>query len=58
MIEIDGGCHDRPEQIERDKKKDSILMKSGICLLRIRTTDSKAEERMEKFIWESMENQF
>lgn len=56
VIEIDGGCHDKPEQIERDKKKDSILMKSGICLLRIRTTDSKVEEKMEKFLRESMEN--
>lgn len=54
VIEIDGGYHEEPDQIERDRKKDSILEKAGIRLLRIRTTDSKVEEKMKNFILDSM----
>lgn len=54
VIEIDGGYHDKPEQIERDRKKDSILGKAGIPILRIRTTDSEIEERMKLFIKECL----
>lgn len=33
-IEIDGGYHDKPEQIKRDKKKENILNATGRKLIR------------------------
>ncbi|MGJ7515964.1 AAA domain-containing protein [Pseudomonas baetica] len=50
VIEVDGGEHDKPEQAQRDALKDSILRKSGIALLRLRTTDTRIEERVAEFL--------
>ncbi|QDD88417.1 AAA domain-containing protein [Pseudomonas oryzihabitans] len=50
VIEVDGGAHDRPDQAARDAMKDSILARSGIAILRLRTVESRIEERIDKFI--------
>jgi len=50
VIEVDGGSHDRPDQAARDALKDSILAKSGIPVLRLRTVESGIAERMAGFI--------
>lgn len=38
-IEVDGSYHDRPEQILKDKKKDSATNKNGIVIYRIKAYD-------------------
>ena len=55
VIEVDGGHHDEPMQIERDLLKDSILDKSGISLLRLKTVESRIEEKIARFVsqWET-----
>ncbi|HET7863901.1 MAG TPA: AAA domain-containing protein, partial [Burkholderiaceae bacterium] len=50
VIEVDGGSHDRAEQAERDALKNSILEKSRIPLLRLRTIESRIEERVATFL--------
>ncbi|MCE0489197.1 AAA domain-containing protein [Pantoea sp. Mb-10] len=50
VIEVDGGFHDRPEQAARDALKDSILAKGEIMILRLRTVESRIEERIAEFI--------
>jgi hypothetical protein len=47
-IEVDGFRfhEDRPEQLERDALKDSILKRLGIPLLRLATTGSDEEQRI------------
>lgn len=50
VIEVDGGSHDRPDQAERDALKNSILAKSHIPLLRLRTVESRIEERVADFL--------
>lgn len=50
VIEVDGGSHDRPDQAARDALKNSILAKSGILVLRLRTVESRIEERIAEFI--------
>lgn len=50
VIEVDGGSHDRPDQIERDALKNSILAKSGIPILRVRTVESDIENRVHDFL--------
>jgi len=50
VIEVDGGMHDRPEQQRRDALKNSILEKGGLSLLRLKTVESRIEERLEQFI--------
>lgn len=50
VIEVDGGSHATPMQIERDALKDSILQKAGISLLRLRTVESRIEERVGEFM--------
>lgn len=50
VIEVDGGSHDRPDQIARDKLKNSILGKSGIPILRVRTVGSGIEEKVRDFL--------
>lgn len=54
VVEVDGGSHDKPEQIERDKLKNSILKKAGIPLLRLRTTDSGINETIISFLTAGM----
>jgi len=50
VIEVDGGSHDWPDQAARDALKDGILAKSGIAILRLRTVESRIEERIAEFI--------
>jgi RecA/RadA recombinase len=50
VIEVDGASHERPDQAERDALKNSILEKSHIPLLRLRTVESHIEERVAKFL--------
>lgn len=46
-IEVDGYYfHNRKEQIIRDRKKDSILQKCNIPVLRLRTNECKEQERI------------
>lgn len=50
VIEVDGASHDRPDQAERDALKNSILEKSHIPLLRLRTVESRIKERVATFL--------
>lgn len=50
VIEVDGGSHDKPDQAERDALKDSILRKCEIPLLRLRTVESRIEQRVAVFV--------
>jgi RecA/RadA recombinase len=50
VIEVDGGSHERPDQAARDALKNGILTKSGISILRLRTVESRIEERIADFI--------
>ncbi|NVL47951.1 DUF2726 domain-containing protein, partial [Pseudomonas syringae pv. actinidiae] len=50
VIEVDGGHHNDAVQIERDAAKDSILSKCGIPLLRLRTIESRIEEKVAAFL--------
>ncbi|MCL6700317.1 AAA domain-containing protein [Pseudomonas sp. T1.Ur] len=50
VIEVDGGSHDTPQQAELDALKNSILRKSGISLLRLRTVESHIEQRVAAFV--------
>ncbi|WP_348944428.1 AAA domain-containing protein [Chitinibacter sp. FCG-7] len=50
VIEVDGGSHDRPEQVARDNLKNSILAKSNIHILRLRTVESSIEEKIDGFL--------
>ncbi|MBD9513646.1 AAA domain-containing protein [Pseudomonas sp. PDM22] len=55
VIEVDGGSHDQPDQAARDVIKNRVLAKSGIPILRLRTVESRIEERIDDFIaqWSS-----
>lgn len=50
VIEVDGGSHDRPEQTARDALKNSILAKSNLSILRLRTVESGIEEKVVGFL--------
>lgn len=50
VIEVDGGSHMRPDQAARDSLKNSVLEKSGISLLRLRTIESRIAERVGDFV--------
>lgn len=50
VIEVDGGCHETPQQTKRDALKNSILKKGNIPLLRLRTVESRIEERVAEFL--------
>jgi len=50
VIEVDGGSHDRPAQATRDALKNSILVKSNIPILRLRTVESRIEEKINGFL--------
>lgn len=56
VIEVDGGSHDRPKQAARDSLKNSILEKSNLPILRLRTVESGIEEKIAKFltVWARM----
>jgi len=57
VIEVDGSFHDKREQAARDALKDSILKKSRLGLLRLRTVESGIEEKIAAFLaaWVSTE---
>lgn len=50
VVEVDGGSHDEPGQAELDALKNSILQKSEIPLLRLRTIESRIEEKLAAFL--------
>ena len=50
VIEVDGGSHDRPEQGARDALKNSILAKSNLPILRLRTVESGIEGKVAGFL--------
>lgn len=50
VIEVDGASHDRPDQAARDALKNSILQKSSVPLLRLRTVESRIEEKVAAFL--------
>lgn len=50
VIEVDGGFHDMQEQAARDALKNSILEKSDLRILRLRTVDSHIEEKIGSFL--------
>lgn len=50
VIEVDGSSHALSAQAARDDLKNSILAKSGIPLLRLRTIESDIEEKISKFL--------
>ena len=56
VIEVDGGDHERPVQVERDKLKISILEKAGIPLLRLKTIEGHIEEKISNFLHDSIIN--
>jgi superfamily I DNA and/or RNA helicase len=49
-IEVDGHEYheNNPEQLERDRVKDTILNKSEIAIMRFKTNDSEEEKRLKK----------
>ena len=50
VIEVDGSSHDRPDQAARDALKNSILAKSDLAILRLRTIESGIEEKIARFL--------
>jgi hypothetical protein len=50
VIEVDGGSHERPEQVARDALKDSILTKCRLPILHLRTVESSIEEKVAGFL--------
>lgn len=54
VIEVDGGSHDEPDQAERDAVKDSILQKSKLPILRLRTVESGIEGKIKRFLATSL----
>ena len=50
VIEVDGSSHDRAEQAARDALKNGILARCGIPILRLRTVESRIEERIAAFV--------
>lgn len=50
VIEVDGSSHEEEVQKERDSQKDSILEKSGIPLLRLKTIEGNIELKLRDFV--------
>ncbi len=50
VIEVDGGFHDTREQGARDALKNSILGKSHLRILRLRTVESGIKEKIDRFL--------
>ncbi|MEX0605257.1 MAG: AAA domain-containing protein [Marinobacter sp.] len=50
VIEVDGGSHESDVQRRRDALKDSILQKAGVEILRLKTVQSRIEERIVEFL--------
>ncbi len=47
IVEVDGKQHEKTIQKQRDERKDRIITSSGLKLVRIKTTDLKAKEKIE-----------
>lgn len=56
VIEVDGSTHDSAGQTERDTQKNEILNKCRIALLRLRTTDSGIDEKIETFLASALQD--
>ncbi|TDB45125.1 AAA domain-containing protein [Photorhabdus khanii] len=56
VIEADGYYHDSAQQAERDNVKNTILIKAGIPLLRLKTIDSNIKCKIAAFITGSLDN--
>lgn len=56
VIEVDGGYHNKPKQILRDKLKNSILEKANISLLRLPTIESNIEYKIREFLNNCLNN--
>lgn len=54
VIEVDGNEHTKAERIIRDQLKNAILAKAGIPLLRLKTIESRIEEKIETFLSASL----
>ena len=54
VIEVDGDDHNKPGQRERDLLKNAILDKAGVFLLRLKTIESHIEEKIKRFLSESI----
>ena len=52
-IEVDGfASHDNnPDQLKKDRLKDSIFEKGKIPLLRLKTNESNEREKIEKYLY-------
>ena len=50
VIEVDGGYHDIQEQAARDALKNSILEKSELRILRLRTVESGIDVKIGRFL--------
>ncbi|MBS0451276.1 MAG: DUF2726 domain-containing protein [Proteobacteria bacterium] len=50
VIEVDGGSHESSEQVTRDALKNSILAKSSLPILRLRTVEGGIEEKIARFL--------
>ncbi|RWR01234.1 helicase [[Pantoea] beijingensis] len=55
VIEVDGASHDTEVQRERDALKDAILATCGIRILRLRTIDSRIEDKITAFLADSLQ---
>lgn len=56
VIEVDGGYHETLQQTERDYVKNSILEKTEIPLLRLKTIDSRIKFKITEFLKSAIEN--
>ncbi|MCG8156157.1 AAA family ATPase [Brenneria goodwinii] len=57
VIEVDGSYHDTPRQAERDEVKNSILNKSNIPLLRLKTIDSNITGKITAFLTDCLSDE-
>ncbi|MCT1904977.1 AAA domain-containing protein [Oceanobacillus sojae] len=57
VIEVDGGSHDEPVQIERDTQKNAILNRVNIPILRLKTVEGHIEEKMKDFLSRCMKGE-
>ncbi|MDR7239194.1 DUF2726 domain-containing protein [Neobacillus drentensis] len=52
VVEVNGHAYhaDNPVQLKNDKMKDEILRNYGIPIIRMKTTDSREEERLKEML--------
>lgn len=56
VIEVDGSQHADERQQERDRLKDAVLSHCGLPLLRLKTIDSRIEEKIADFLLAALQN--